>query len=209
MIPISEQPATAICFLAGGQARRMGGGDKAFINIGGLSILERQMRTTCQHQLRLINANGQSERFTAFDLPVVNDCVAGFLGPLAGILSGLEYVALHHSEIDWMVSCATDVPFIPENLSEALHDARYREASELAMVMSAGRTHPVFSLWPLTIAPALRQALIDEGIRKIDVFASRYRVAYAVFDSQPDPFMNINTPEDVRLAQARAVFDER
>ena len=209
MIPISGQPVTAICFLAGGQARRMGGGDKAFIEIGGLSILERQMRTTCQHQLRLINANGQPERFTAFGLPVIKDCVAGFLGPLAGILSGLEYLALHHSEIEWMISCATDVPFFPQDLSEALHDARRREASDLAMVISAGRTHPVFSLWPLAIAPALRRALIDEKIRKIDVFASRYRVAYAVFDSQPDLFMNINTPEDVRVAQAQAVSDER
>ena len=209
MIPISKQPATAICFLAGGQARRMGGGDKAFIEIGGLSILERQMKATCQHQLRLINANGHSERFSAFGLPVIDDCVAGFLGPLAGILSGLEYTASNHPEIKWMVSCATDVPFVPENLSEALHDARLREASELATVMSAGRTHPVFSLWPLTIAPALRQALINEEIRKIDVFTSRYKVAYGVFDSQSDPFMNINTPEDVRVAQARAVFDER
>ncbi len=209
MISISDQPATAICFLAGGQARRMGGVDKAFIEIGGLSILERQMRATCQHQLRLISANGQPERFNAFGLPVINDCVAGFLGPLAGILSGLEYVASHHSKIKWMVSCATDVPFFPQDLSEALHDARRREASELAMVMSAGRTHPVFSLWPLTIAPALRQALIDEEIRKIDVFASRYSVAYAVFDRQPDLFININTPEDVRVAQAQAVSDER
>ena len=201
--------ATAICFLAGGQARRMGGGDKALIDIGGQSILARQIAATSQHPVRFINSHGPKDRFSDYGLPVIPDYIDGFLGPLAGIVTGLEYLSQHHKEIDWMVSCATDIPFLPQTLAEALHMAVAQEQADMATARSAGRTHPVCSLWPVHLAAALRDALLGEDIRKIDRFTARYHVAYADFDVAPDPFMNVNRPEDIAAALLRIADDER
>ena len=209
MIEKPYYEATAICFLAGGQARRMGGGDKALIDVGGHTILARQLAATSQYPLRFINANGPKDRFSDYGLPVISDCIDGFLGPLAGILTGLEYLAQNHKKISWMLSCATDIPFLPQDLTEMLHIAIKKEQADMATARSAGRTHPVCSLWPVHLATALRDALLDEDIRKIDRFTARYHLAYADFDGVPDPFMNINTPEDITAALLRIADDER
>src|SRR3989440_307371 len=98
--------------LAGGLARRMGGGDKALIRIGNETILERALaRLKPQTSGIVLNANGDPARFAAFGLPVVADTVPDFAGPLAGILAGLDWAAANQPGSDYIVSVPGDCPF--------------------------------------------------------------------------------------------------
>lgn len=192
------------CILAGGLARRMGGGDKGFIELGGRSILERVIeRLKPQVSLMILNANGDPARFSGAGLPVVPDTIEGFAGPLAGVLAGLEWAAVHAPKVKWMVTAATDTPFFPENLVSRFLSAVEGDRAELASAASGGREHPVFGLWPVRLAGDLRRAMAEGGIRKVDVWTARHRLAVVEFPCEPyDPFFNANRPEDVARAEA-------
>jgi molybdopterin-guanine dinucleotide biosynthesis protein A len=189
--------------LAGGLARRMGGGDKALIRIGEDTILDRALATLKpQCAGVLVNANGDPTRFARFGLPVVADDVAGFAGPLAGILAGLDWVARQAPGIDWVVSVPGDCPFLPIDLVERLHAARLAAGTPLACARSGEWRHPVVGLWPLTLRADLRQAVVGEALRKIDAWTARHGTAIADWPDRPvDPFFNVNTPEDAAEAE--------
>ncbi len=189
--------------LAGGQARRMGGGDKCLKEVGGRTLLELVVeRARPQVGALVLNANGDSGRFAAVGLPVVADPVPGFAGPLAGVLAGLEWAAANRPGAAWIASLATDTPFFPGELVARLREAAQREVADIAVAASGGRAHPVFALWPVRLAGELRHALVEEGARKIDLWTARYRTATVEFPAEPfDPFFNLNTPEDVAEAE--------
>ena len=186
--------------LAGGLARRMGGGDKCLLELRGRPMLAHAIdRLGPQVAALAVNANGDPARFSAFDLPVVADVVEGFAGPLAGVLTGMVWARAEAPGAEWLVTAATDTPFFPTDLVARLHAAA--ADAEVAFAASGGRTHPVFGLWRLTLIDDLRRALTEEDERKIDRFAGRYRVAEVDFPLRPfDPFFNVNRPED--LAEA-------
>src|SRR5215470_16866951 len=188
--------------LAGGLARRMGGGDKARIKIGGKTILERVLTTmTPQCERLIINANGDPARFADTRLPVVSDTVPDFAGPLAGILAGLDWAAAHAPDIADIASVPGDCPFLPGNLVEHLQAARSAEGTPLACARSGEWRHPVVGLWPVALRHDLRRALVDEGLHKIESWTQRHGVAIADWPVTPlDPFLNVNTPEDVAAA---------
>ncbi|MFL5052013.1 MAG: molybdenum cofactor guanylyltransferase MobA [Xanthobacteraceae bacterium] len=206
----TETPATLGLVLAGGLARRMGGGDKALIHIGEATILERVLARIAPNCAGIVlNANGDPTRFARFGLPVISDDVAGFAGPLAGILAGLDWAASHEPDIDWVVSVPGDCPFLPRDLVQRLHAARRDAGSPLACAQSGAWRHPVVGLWRVALRHDLRHALVDEDLRKIEVWTARHGVALAEWPAHPvDPFFNVNTPEDVaeatRLASADA-----
>ena len=188
--------------LAGGLARRMGGGDKALIRIGDETILARTLaRLSPQVEGIVLNANGDAARFAPFGLPVVADSVPDFAGPLAGILAGLDWVAAHHPQIAWVVSVPGDCPFLPRDLVARLHEARARENKPLACAHSGDWRHPVVGLWRVALREDLRRAITVEDLRKIEVWTARHGVALADWPTDPiDPFFNVNTPEDVATA---------
>ena len=191
---------SAATLLAGGQARRMGGGDKNLMMLAGKPVLRHVLdRVDFADRPLMINANGDPARYAAFCLPVCADVIDGYAGPLAGILTGLEWVARNHSDCSHMVSLATDAPFLPVNLIAVLESA-IGDGAEIAQAMSLHRRHPVFAIWPVAIAGALRDAVIDEGVRKIDDFTARYHCVTVEFAGTPDPFMNLNRPDDFDLA---------
>ncbi|MBP2298206.1 molybdenum cofactor guanylyltransferase MobA [Azospirillum picis] len=194
--------------LAGGLSRRMGGGDKSLRLLGGRSILERIVATVRPQVGPLVlNANGDPARFAAFGLPVAADVVEGFAGPLAGVLTGLEWVRDQAPGIDWMASFATDAPFIPADLVARMAAAVEREGADLACARSGGQVHPVFGLWPVRLAGDLRRAMLEEDMRKVDVWTARHRLAVADFAVEPvDPFFNTNRPED--LAEAERLLEQ-
>ena len=199
-------PATLGLVLAGGLARRMGGGDKARIAIGGTTILYRVIACLVpQCASLLINANGDPKRFADTKLPVVADSVPGFAGPLAGILAGLDWAALHLPQCEWLASVPGDCPFLPNDLIPRLHAARLASGAPLACARSGEWRHPVVGLWPLVLRGDLRRALVAEGLRKIEIWTARHGVAIADWPAEPvDPFFNVNTPEDAALAQTLA-----
>src|SRR5579863_10277396 len=153
--------------LAGGLARRMGGGDKPMRTIAGKTILERVItRLGAQCDGLILNANGDPARFAQFGLPVIADSVSDFPGPLAGILAGLDWMAINRPDANWMLSTAGDCPFLPRDLVARLDQERRRQNAELAVAVSDGQTHPVVGLWNVRLREDLRQALVVEGIRK-------------------------------------------
>lgn len=202
---------TAGVILAGGKARRMGGGDKALLEVGGMSLLARVIaRLAPQVGPLAINANGDPARFADFGLPVIADTVEGFAGPLAGVLAGMRWAAQEGRS--HIVTAAADTPFFPSNLAERLIEAA-REAHQpiaLAATTDPDRglsEHPTFGLWPVGLADDLEEALTVGQMRKVIVWTSRHGAARAMFDDAgPYPFFNVNTPED--LAYAAGIFGE-
>jgi molybdenum cofactor guanylyltransferase len=205
-----ERTATLGVLLAGGLARRMGGGDKPMKKIGGRTILERVIaRLTPQCDGLILNANGDPSRFASFGLPVVADTVEGFAGPLAGILAALDWVAAHRPYIEWVLSAATDCPFLPRDLVARLQRARIKDIAQLAVAASGDQTHPVVGLWNVALRAELRHALVVEDIRKIDRWTARYKLATVNWSTEPlDPFFNANTVEDIAEAERIAELDE-
>jgi molybdopterin-guanine dinucleotide biosynthesis protein A len=195
--------------LAGGLARRMGGGDKPMRMIAGRTILERVIaRLAPQCDGLILNANGDPARFAAFGLPVVSDSVADFPGPLAGILAALDWAAANRPDVKWMLSAAADCPFLPRDLVARLHRGLVEENAELAVAASGGQSHPVIGLWSVALREELRHALTVEDIRKIDRWTARYRLATVTWPSDPlDPFFNANTIEDIAEAERLAALD--
>ncbi|MDI4234527.1 molybdenum cofactor guanylyltransferase MobA [Bradyrhizobium sp. Arg237L] len=195
--------------LAGGLARRMGGGDKPMRTIGGLTILERVIaRLAPQCDGLILNANGDPARFAAFGLPVIADGVADFPGPLAGILAALDWMAANRPDVSLVLSAAGDCPFLPRDLVARLHDALARQNAQLAVAASGDQSHPVIGLWSVSLRDELRHALVVEDVRKIDRWTARYRLATVTWPTEPlDPFFNANTVEDIAEAERLAALD--
>jgi molybdopterin-guanine dinucleotide biosynthesis protein A len=195
--------------LAGGLARRMGGGDKPMRMIGGRTILDRviaRLGPQCGHLI--LNANGDPTRFASFGLPVVPDTIADFPGPLAGILAGLDWVAANLPNAQWMLSAAGDCPFLPRDLVARLAQARADENAELVVAASGGQSHPVIGLWRIGLRNALRHALVAEDVRQVGRFTARYRLATVSWPTTPlDPFFNANRAEDLAEAERLAARD--
>jgi len=199
----TELPATVGLVLAGGQARRMGGGDKALMRIGGKTILDRVLARIRPYCTGLVlNANGDPARFHLFGLPVVPDEIPDFAGPLAGVLAGLDWAARYVPDAPCVVSVPGDCPFLPADLVPRLHEARAREGTPLACARSGEWRHPVVGLWPVGLREDLRRALTREGLHKIETWTARHGVAIADWPTEPvDPFFNVNTPEDRSVAE--------
>jgi len=203
---MSEIPGV---LLAGGLARRMGGGDKPMRSIAGKTILARVIaRLAPQCDGLILNANGDPARFAAFGLPVIADTVADFPGPLAGILAALDWMATHRPEVKRVLSAAADCPFLPRDLLARLEASRAAQNAELAVAASDGQTHPVIGLWSVRLRSELRHALVLEDIRKIDRWTARYPLATVTWPVKPlDPFFNANTVDDIVAADRLAMLD--
>ncbi len=196
--------------LAGGLAHRMGGGDKPLREIGGQTILARVIaRLKPQCEGLILSANGDPLRFAPFGLPVIADGVKHYPGPLAGILAGLDWAAAHSPNAQWILSAPGDCPFLPGDLVVRLREALSAEDAELAVAVSRGRPHPVIGLWKVALRDALREALVVDGLRKVEDWTKRYRVAAVGWAAEPlDPFFNANTVEDLAEAARLARLDD-
>jgi len=196
--------------LAGGLARRMGGGDKPMRAIGGRTILERVIaRLEPQCGGLILNANGDPARFAAFGLPVIPDTVADFPGPLAGILAALDWTAANRPDASLVLSAAADCPFLPRDLVAGLYGALTAANAQLAVAASDGQSHPVIGLWSVALREELRHALVVEDVRKIDRWTARYRLATVTWPVRPlDPFFNANTMDDIAEAERLASLDD-
>jgi molybdenum cofactor guanylyltransferase len=196
--------------LAGGLARRMGGGDKPMRRIGGRTILARVIaRLKPQCGELILNANGDPARFAEFGLPVIADNVENFPGPLAGILAALDWTAANRPDVPFVLSAAADCPFLPRDLVTRLTRARAEQDAELAVAASGGQSHPVIGLWSVALRGELRHALVEEDVRKIDRWTARYKLATVSWPTEPlDPFFNANTMDDIAEADRLAALDD-
>jgi molybdopterin-guanine dinucleotide biosynthesis protein A len=201
----SAPPIPAV-ILAGGLARRMGGGDKPMREIGGRPILNHVIdRLAPQCDGLVLNANGDPARFAAFGLPVVADTVPDHPGPLAGILAALDWIAAQRPDVRWIVSAPGDCPFLPRDLVARLHAAQQAEDAQLVVAASDNQPHPVIGLWNVALRDELRRALTVENVRQVGRWTAHYRLATVAWPTVPrDPFFNVNTAEDLAEAERLA-----
>ena len=193
--------------LAGGQSRRMGGGDKGLLQIGGRSMLERVVARLAPQTGRIVlNANGDPVRFARLGLPVAADTIEGFPGPLAGILAGLQWAAANAPGATHVASVSADAPFLPADLVARLADATAGRPTAIALARSGGELHPVIGLWPVALAEDLEQAL-RAGVRKVLRWTDKHGTVPVDFPfiemagERIDPFFNANTPEELDEAR--------
>ena len=191
--------------LAGGLARRMGGGDKGLLQLGDRTLLEHVIaRIAPQVSNLVLNANGDPARFSDYELPVISDCAEDFAGPLAGVLASLDWAAGQGEEN--IVTVAADTPFFPTDLVSVLADARAKAGTQIALASTQGAVpgqhrHPTFGLWPVSLREDLRQSLRD-GVRKVVAWTDKHGCASAEFPAiDYDPFFNVNTPQDLERAR--------
>ena len=191
--------------LAGGRATRMGGGDKGLLPLGRKSIVEHVIeRLSPQVTDLALNANGDPARFAGLGIPILPDSIGGYVGPLAGVLAGLDWAAERGG--DAIVTAAADTPFFPADLVPVLLSAAEKENKPIALARTANGRHPTFGLWPVALRDDLRAALND-GLRKVVLWTDRHGTAMADFPTGAfDPFFNVNTPED--LEQARRHLED-
>lgn len=199
-----KQPLGVI--LAGGLASRMGGGDKGLLRLGDETLLARVIdRLRPQVAELALNANGDKTRFESFGLQVLPDSIEGSVGPLAGVLAGLDWAAQQGA--DSIVTAAADTPFFPADLAVCLQQAGQGMAAPLVLAATPNSDrgqvrHPTFGLWPVSLRDDLRAAL-EGGLRKVVLWTDRHEGREAVFPvGNVDPFFNVNTPEDLTRAQA-------
>jgi molybdopterin-guanine dinucleotide biosynthesis protein A len=193
-----KQPFGVI--LAGGQATRMGGGDKGLKQLGDRTILDHVIDRLAPQVARLaLNANGDPARFSALGLPVVADSIDGFAGPLAGVLAGLDWAAGQGG--DHIVTAAADTPFFPADLVPRLLLAAESQGKPIALARTENGRHPTFGLWPVGLRDDLR-AELQAGMRKVLAWTDKHGTAFADFPSgDVDPFFNVNAPDDLTEAQ--------
>jgi molybdenum cofactor guanylyltransferase len=193
---------------AGGQSRRMGGGDKSLNMLHGRPMIAHVIDTLSpQVDAMAINANGDPARFAVFGLPVVPDRTADFAGPLAGVLAGMDWAREHHPATRHIVTAACDTPFFPGNLVAALSGAVEEAGADIAVAASLGQSHFVFALWPVALADDLA-GYLTSGERKVQRWIERHPHVVVPFATRTiggvavDPFFNVNTPDDLATAEA-------
>ena len=196
--------------LAGGRSRRFGGGHKFLKKLSNKLLIEHVIdRLRPQTDKLIINSNSDPTLFSAQDLTVVPDSIGGYQGPLAGILTGMEWVVKNQPTCEWIVTCPSDAPFIPLDFVGEMQLCAQNEKSEIVCVSSGERAHPVCGLWHVSLATDLRKALINEGVRKIDSWTANYRLSIIEFSNLPyDPFFNINRLSDMETAEKIIKFNE-
>ena len=196
--------------LAGGLSRRMGGGDKGLLMLGKTSIIERVIdKVSPQVGSLAININGDSSRFPDYKLPIIPDSIKGYLGPLSGILAGMEWAFKNGNR--YIATVAADTPFLPDDFIKRLH--AMVKSKNLNIGIAASRIlstddvfiHPTFGIWEVGLKDDLRDALANDT-RKIMFWAKKFKLDYYYFDTSDklsDPFFNINTPDDLEKAKYR------
>lgn len=202
----NEQTSNCLgLILAGGQSTRMDGVEKSFIKLGDAPLIERTInRLKPQISEIIISANSAPEKFRKFNLPIIKDTIEGYAGPLAGVLSAMRWAKTNQPTIKSIITVAVDTPFFPTNYAKKMFP-HHQVDVQITIAKSGGRNHPVFAIWDVNLADDLEKFLVDEGNRKVMMFARRYKYFIQNFDDKSgiDPFFNINTYENLTQAQAQ------
>ena len=193
-----KKTGTTGVILAGGEARRMGGGDKGLVELCGRPLIEYALaRLSPQVDTLIINANRNRERYAAYGHPVIADSRQGFQGPLAGMLSCLEA-----AQTEFVVTAPCDSPLLPEDLAARLFRQLREEQADISVAHNGARMQPVFALMSASLASSMR-AFLDRGERKIDRWFEQHKLAVADFSARPDCFRNVNTPGELAQMEAQ------
>ncbi len=205
---MSDSQSLVGIILAGGLAKRMGGGDKCLLPLAGKTLLQRTVeRAQPQVSQLLLNANGNSLRFARTRLPVVPDIYLGNPGPLAGIHAGLSWMKSTTPDAEWLASFASDTPFFPNDLVARLLDAAKNRQAQLAVATSNSRIHPIFALWHKSLLDEIEEQLQTGEMPRLQDWIKQQNVVEVEFQAEKyDPFFNINVPQDLYAAEPLAAL---
>ena len=190
--------------LAGGRATRMGGRDKGLVEIAGRPMIAwvlDALRAQAGHIL--VNANRNLEDYARFGCRVVPDVEPGFLGPLAGLATGMA-----HATTDYVVTAPCDSPLVAPDLVRRLYSACTGADADIAVAHDGARLQPVFALARRDLEPDLR-AWLAAGERKIDLWFARHRLAEVDFSDRAETFVNVNDPDDRAALESRLAGEPR
>lgn len=200
--------------LAGGKSSRMSSDaehiNKSFCQLNGETLLQRVI-DIAQPQVStlIINSDQNKALYQGFKLAIVEDSMSGHLGPLAGILSAMEWAVLNTPDSRWIASFATDSPFIPGDTVQRLLCGAIQHNADIACVRSNNRSHPVIGLWSIRLMDDLRKQISEKQNRKVRHWANQHAFVEIEFDGgDVDPFFNINTKEDLAIAEKAMTSDE-
>ena len=190
--------------LSGGQSKRMDRNDKAFLSISDQNLLEMVLDKLKRQSPKIaINTNSNNPKYVLHGLPILKDHFDGFLGPLAGIFTAMNWA--NDGGYKKIATVAVDTPLFPENLLEKLNQKMKLSNSDIVFAASVSEhkqktvLHPVFGLWKTSLFEDLRKQL-EKGVRKVTCWSERHIASSVCFaDEQIDPFFNINTPHDIML----------
>ena len=200
--------------LAGGEGRRMGPGALKPLRL----LAGRPMAAHVVDRLRpqvmdlVIVANDPAPEFRALGVPVVGDPPdiqeaarreGRRLGPLAGILAGMEWARRHHPHSGWVLTAPADVPFLPLDLTVRLCGLMHVPEPDVLMVRHGKRREHTLAVWSVKLAADLRRAILEEGMRRVETFAQRYAFEELVWPGNAAPFLNVNTPAELSEAMRR------
>lgn len=209
MSVVHAHPPVLGVVLAGGLARRMGGADKPLLSLGGRTLLSRVvegLRPQCAEVI--LNANGSQDRFAGMSLPIVPDSIPNSPGPLAGILTAMEWAATFRPSFGWVASVPCDTPFLPHDLVDRLQEAQATSGKPIVCAASGDHVHHAVALWPTDLRRDLRAELQRNGAQSIRRWAASHGVVHVTWPTSPvDPFFNINTLEDLAAAEALVEHD--
>ena len=192
----------ASVIMTGGKSRRMNNKNKSFIKLNDIPLITYVIKSiSLQSNYIVINANRDINLYNEFGYDVVSDSIKDYPGPLAGVLSGMDWILKSHLKCKWLFTSPTDAPFIPNDIIERLYLSRIKNKKYISLSKSKGRVHPVFALWNLSLVEDLRKSII-KGTRKVEDFTINYNPSIVDFYGDIDPFFNINTPEDLKVAQS-------
>lgn len=200
--------------LAGGEGRRMGPGALKPLRL----LADRPMVAHVVDRLRpqvmdvVVVANDPAPEFHALGVPVIADppdiqerarCEGRRIGPLAGILAGMEWAFAHHPHCGWILTAPADVPFLPLDLTVRLCGLMHVPEPDVLMVRHGQRREHSLAIWSVKLAVDLRRALLEEGVRRVEAFARRYAFEELVWPGSAAPFLNVNTPDELSEAMRR------
>ena len=192
----------ASVIMTGGKSRRMNNKNKSFIKLNDIPLITYVIKSiSLQSNYIVINANRDINLYNEFGYDVVSDSIKDYPGPLAGVLSGMDWILKSHLKCKWLFTSPTDAPFIPNDIIERLYLSCIKNKKYISLSKSKGRVHPVFALWNLSLVEDLRKSII-KGTRKVEDFTINYNPSIVDFYGDIDPFFNINTPEDLKVAQS-------
>lgn len=189
--------------LAGGQSRRMGGGDKCLLYLHEKTLVQHTLdRAKPQVNTLLLNCNGEEARFNFVGLPIVKDIFEGWRGPLAGIHASLNWMAENHPSSKWLASFAADTPFFPEDLVARLLEHAEKNGCEVVVATHKNEMQPLFALWNISLLHKLEGHLQNNGNPKMQAWIKSQEYICVEFEKvYQDPFFNINTPADYDAAE--------
>ncbi|MBN9540044.1 MAG: molybdenum cofactor guanylyltransferase [Reyranella sp.] len=201
--------------LAGGEGRRMGPGPlKPLRPLGGRPMVAHVVeRLRPQVMDLVVVANDPSPIFRRLKVPVIADPPdirraarreGRRLGPLAGILAGMEWSLRHHPHAGWILTAPADVPFLPLDLTVRLCGLMHVPEPDVLMVRHGQRREHTLAVWSVKLVHDLRRAVLDEGVRRVDEFARRYVFEELVWPGgNAEAFLNVNTPVELKVAAGR------